>query len=1022
MHKLFKPFSKQDREEKDVEINGQVNGSDKGGGEVQESSLQILDPTKFSTSLWANAFARVQQDTGWQPPSEWSSEKLNLADQVKAVRQEAQDRADEAKFSERRIAGGSHTYRQVYDSVAKYAKEFQAVGDIVVQADPGYSALPWAVIRFAIQLASAESETYHRMLEGTSIVSRYISQYSVIEGTYARVDSDLSKELRNVLEGFFVTLLKYQITSMHYFDPDHKFSRAVVGLNPVSAAGLKDRRSAIDTERGQVDQCIGLVHVDVTRRGLDDIKLNTGTILVQQQEQLKIVREGILALATNEGSAFREQNKMINDQFNSLSEMWGGQLGKLQKKIEQDEIEEERRRIGEMKDWLSLAEPENDFSDAKTKRRLDLGNWLLSDATFKEWEGSSRSALMWLHGFAGTGKTGLVNRVIEHFRERSDASSDRMAFFFCSNDSAETVRTGSLSRSDPMEALRSLVSQLGISQHNRMVATPLKDKYDAFGRDKDRRRKLEETECLEILKAIADELPVTMILDGFDELDQILSSDLLLLLRKLLTECPKNVKIFISTRIFPAIENEMSTDKSIEVTAENNGEDVRTFIKTTLQNRIDEHALLNGKVPEKLQADIESTLSYRAQGMFLYAALQLDQLCDRSRINDEDSIRKKLEELPKNITEIYNDTLAAIHEDAQRASRIAQNTFKWILLSQAPLPMEALLDAISPPERKTNTDEVLQVCRKLVVQGKSAFEFAHYSVREHLSNMTEYSASRCDVVITQGCLDTLNSSFGLQGVTLSEAQKVFLNYALLYWPFHYEGISGRDLEDNKASINGSLRNFLLQGRSKTNKYAQWFDQAQKMAADLANAKYLTDKLKQLRSDPLSPLFAACVFGHEDVIGKFGRELDGLNQQNSYGQTALCLAISNQKLAVVKALLSKRFPADINLLNVKAVEQFEEFDHKKRPEVIIYASAVQCAAAVGGMEILKYLVEEGANVDLVAGYYGSPLQAAAHNGRTDIVAFLLARGAEPNSQGGFHGMHPSQMRVVVNISVALRVVL
>ena len=118
-------------------------------------------------------------------------------------------------------------------------------------------------------------------------------------------------------------------------------------------------------------------------------------------------------------------------------------------------------------------------------------------------------------------------------------------------------------------------------------------------------------------------------------------------------------------------------------------------------------------------------------------------------------------------------------------------------------------------------------------------------------------------------------------------------------------------------------------------------------------------------------------------------------------SALCLAIENNKLDVVKALLSRRFPADLNLLNVRAVQQFEGW--KDEPyKVILYSSAMQCAAATGRFEIAEYLIGQGAQVNLVAGYYGSPLQAAALRGHTALVSLLLSSGAEPNSQGGYYG--------------------
>lgn len=172
---------------------------------------------------------------------------------------------------------------------------------------------------------------------------------------------------------------------------------------------------------------------------------------------------------------------------------------------------------------------------------------------------------------------------------------------------------------------------------------------------------------------------------------------------------------------------------------------------------------------------------------------------------------------------------------------------------------------------------------------------------------------------------------------------------------------------------------------------------------LKDNKYLASKLNALQASPLTPLFAACVFGLEDQVAKFGRELDGLNKVNDNGQSALCLAIENDKLDVIKQLLTRRFPADLNLLNTKAVEQMIGWDGRPQ-DVIIYASAMQCAAATGRLEIARFLIQQGAHIDLVAGYYGSPLQAAALRGHVPIVELLLDHGAEPNSQGGYYSMY------------------
>ena len=294
------------------------------------------------------------------------------------------------------------------------------------------------------------------------------------------------------------------------------------------------------------------------------------------------------------------------------------------------------------------------------------------------------------------------------------------------------------------------------------------------------------------------------------------------------------------------------------------------------------------------------------------------------------------------------------------------------------------------------------------------------SVREHIGQMEAYSTSVCHLIATQSCLRILDKSFGSDKNSepergLSDAQKVFEQYALLYWPLHYEGIKRDDMRTARTVINGLLRSLLLQGRSKRDKYSEWFEVC-KNQKQLQDNKYLASKFNAIQASPMNPLFAACVFGLEDLIAKFGREPDALNEVNHSGQTALCLAIEHDKIDVVKALLTRRFPADPNLLNVRAVAQWDQWD-KDSHDPVLYASAMQCAAATGRLEIAKYLVEQGAHIDLVAGYYGSPLQAAATNGHSQLVEFLLSKGAEPNSQGGYRGKWLlGKAPLVVSISV------
>ncbi|KAL8765522.1 MAG: hypothetical protein Q9209_007430 [Squamulea sp. 1 TL-2023] len=992
-----------------------ANGNDSSHQADAEDPQELYLRTTDGQGLWQQAWKAVKNDVDWElPESLQNAENLSIKEEVDSLQQEVKDRRNVSETVQRHMIGTNHTYREVCDKVSSYARQFVLIGDMVTQAEPVYSALPWTAIRFIINCAVGESETYHSILDGTEYISGLVVQYPTIEQIYAKIDSEPGNELRRSMLHLYKLILRFQLYSIKYFDPKHKIARAFAGLNPVKAETIKSQLAAIDEAKQKADSDIGLVNATVTKVGIDNILSGHA----DQKDQLEAIRSTLRALSSDTFSIINEQREWISEADNkqqaclqAFVEIWKAPLDELKQRLEKERVQNETKNLYNVRRWLSRAEPETDYAEAKGKRLMYLGEWLVEHREFKNWHSSALSSLLWLHGFAGTGKTGLVCRVLEELRaelENADPIEEpgRLAFFYCSSNKPNTGREAA-SRADPGEALRSIVSQLSTSQQGRTVAPIVQDKYHACGPDSDDRRVLNNAECVEVITDIAKYMPITIVLDAFDELDQQKSPQLIQHFQDVIQQSPESVKIFISTRSFSAIEDYLKAGVSIEVTTENNGGDVKTFIRTTLQASIAERMLLNGDVSEELRSKIEGTLIERSQNMFLYASLLLTQLCDRNKTDDEESIRKKLEGLPKNIREAYDQIIVEVHDDkgnSERSCHVAQETFKWLLHSQETLSHDAFLEAVSPPEKKVDNDELIRACRTLVVRGQKTYEPAHYSVREHFSRQANYTASRCHIVATKSCLRILTKMFASdkEHHDLLPSEQSFGEYALLYWPLHYESIHQTDLSEHRSTFNAMIRTILLQGRSKVNNYESWFTQASKKAKKLKRNGTLAAKFAALRSSPLTPLFAAAVFGLEDLVSKFGREINELNRCNEYGQTALCLAIQHKKLAVVKALLNGRYPAEINLLNVNSIQQFEDWDDHRKPAVILYASALQCAAANGMLEIAEYLIEKGAHVDLVAGYYGSPLQAAACNGHVSIVELLLSHKAEPNSQGGFFG--------------------
>ena len=371
-----------------------------------------------------------------------------------------------------------------------------------------------------------------------------------------------------------------------------------------------------------MDRDIILVDAEVTKLGIDNLKEGQEG----QQEQLKIVKEGIKALSQDLDKNFSVAEHHQQERHKNLVEMWKGPLDELKRNAENRKIEMEKNNFSGVSTWLSVANPWGNHARAEDQRRMTLAKWLTNDPEFMSWQTSKQSSMLWLHGFAGTGKTGLVCRVVEDTRKKlkdqeTGRESFRLAIFYCSNDKAKTGREETFSRADPKEALKSIVSQLSTTKKGRDVAPIIAQKYGAFGPGSDNQMPLDYSDCVEILVDISKPTPIANVLDAFDECDQDKSPTLIKHLQEVIRQSPNHVKIFLSTRSFPAIENALKEGPSVVVTAECNRDDVREFIEATLDNGIKDKSLLNGIVEPYLRETIKHTLTSRAHKMFLYANL-----------------------------------------------------------------------------------------------------------------------------------------------------------------------------------------------------------------------------------------------------------------------------------------------------------------------------------------------------------------------------------------------------------------
>ncbi|KAJ5200683.1 Pfs NACHT and ankyrin domain-containing protein [Penicillium cf. griseofulvum] len=99
----------------------------------------------------------------------------------------------------------------------------------------------------------------------------------------------------------------------------------------------------------------------------------------------------------------------------------------------------------------------------------------------------------------------------------------------------------------------------------------------------------------------------------------------------------------------------------------------------------------------------------------------------------------------------------------------------------------------------------------------------------------------------------------------------------------------------------------------------------------------------------------------------------------------------------KGLLGR--PPTVLLNTLSRIQAYHERKDSKDGR---YGNALQAASAEGYQEIVKLLLDKGADINTQGGRYGNALQAASGEGHQETVKLLLDKGADINTQGGRYG--------------------
>lgn len=178
-------------------------------------------------------------------------------------------------------------------------------------------------------------------------------------------------------------------------------------------------------------------------------------------------------------------------------------------------------------------------------------------------------------------------------------------------------------------------------------------------------------------------------------------------------------------------------------------------------------------------------------------------------------------------------------------------------------------------------------------------------------------------------------------------------------------------------------------------------------------------------DAPHPLNVVAKFGSvQDVEQVFQQNPSALNGQDDEGMTPLACAVVQEQIEVAQFLLDKG--ADPNIPNKNGLTPLEHACGRDKTNALMLAKMLlakgasvnatnvtretipplEWAISSDNLELVKLLVDRGAEVKTKTDVGSTPLHTAADRGDTEIAAILIAHGAEVNAKitGGTTPLH------------------
>ena len=442
---------------------------------------------------------------------------------------------------------------------------------------------------------------------------------------------------------------------------------------------------------------------------------------------------------------------------------------------------------------LFLTDPADD-KNALKRRKGDRApgtcEWILETEELKKWlrpttNTECNANVLWLYGNPGTGKSTMAITMTEKLANQPPfvCGDKTLAYFFC-DSSSEDRRTVT-------GILRGLLYQL-IKQRRELMKFLL-------SRYEDREEQKEKLfTSFDALWATLIEIghdtasgEKYCIIDALDECDRESQHILLTQIRQTFSKHSSmnshaSIHLLITSRPYPEIAQHLTGF---------NRKDLASYqkIKMDLQVFIGEKVKElreNKNYSEKVTLEVSQILEEKAEGTFMWVGIACGELAD---VRCRDAV-KKLRNLPRGLHSLYQELLDTALKNGDEDNGTIIQMLSFVAVSRRPLSVAELSEACQlyydedEESRVRFTQEDIEMCRLMIIVQDGIVRLLHKSVRDFLVDSrggSPVNDLKAHAMLANRCIGhVLYNCPSVKDIGNRELEKVFLEYAVLYWPEH----------------------------------------------------------------------------------------------------------------------------------------------------------------------------------------------------------------------------------------------